>query len=154
VPHALGQEVRFLEGEGPVLDPIPDRAALVRLAPWFDRDLLSPVYATVSAVRSVLPPEIALLGFCGAPWTVAAYMVGGRGSPDQAAARLFAYRDPEGFSELIQRLVDASVAHLAAQIEAGADAVQIFDSWAGTLPPAEFRRWCIEPVAAIVAGLR
>jgi uroporphyrinogen decarboxylase len=154
VPHALGQEVRFLEGEGPVLDPIPDREGLSRLASAFDRERLAPVYATVSAVRSSLPPEVALLGFCGAPWTVATYMVGGRGSPDQAAARLFAYRDPEGFSALISRLVEASVEHLAAQLEAGADAVQIFDSWAGTLPPAEFERWCIEPVHAIVAGLR
>jgi uroporphyrinogen decarboxylase len=154
VPHALGQSVRFLEGEGPVLDAIPDRAALSRLAGRLDLEKLDPVYRTVGLVKASLPAEVALLGFCGAPWTVATYMVGGSGSPDQAAARLFAYRDPEGFGALIRLLVEASVDHLVAQLEAGADAVQIFDSWAGVLPPEEFARWCTAPIAAIVAGVR
>ena len=103
------------------------------------------MFETIERVKAELPAEIALLGFCGAPWTVATYMVAGQGTSDQAPARLFAYRDPEGFGMLIDRLVDASTAYLCRQIDAGVDAVQIFDSWAGILAPAEFRRWAVEP---------
>ena len=154
VPHALGQPVRFAVGEGPQLDPIVDRAGLGRLAVELDHAVLAPVYETVRQVKASLPADVALLGFCGAPWTVASYMIAGHGTPDQEPARLFAYRDPEGFAALIERLVEASVSYLVRQLQAGADAVQIFDTWAGVLPAAEFRRWCIEPTQRIVAGVR
>ena len=95
-----------------------------------------------------------MLGFCGAPWTVATYMIAGQGTPDQAPARLFAYRAPEAFAELIDILVDASVDYLVRQLQAGVDAVQIFDTWAGVLPPEEFRRWCIAPAKRIVCEVR
>ena len=101
-----------------------------------------------------MPKETALIGFCGAPWTVASYMIAGRGTPDQAPARLFAYRHPDLFARLIDRLVDASAEYLRRQFAAGADAAQIFDSWAGVLPPAEFERWCVAPIAAIAAKVR
>jgi uroporphyrinogen decarboxylase len=154
VPDALGQQVRFVEGEGPRLDPVPDAGALSRLRGEIDLDRLGAVFETIERVKAELPADIALLGFCGAPWTVATYMVAGQGTGDQAPARLFAYRDPEGFGMLIDRLVDASTAYLCRQIEAGVDAVQIFDSWAGILAPAEFRRWAVEPVARIVSTVR
>jgi uroporphyrinogen decarboxylase len=154
VPDALGQEVRFVEGEGPRLDPVPDAAALSRLRGEIDLGRLGPVFETIERVKAELPTETALLGFCGAPWTVATYMVAGQGTSDQAPARLFAYRDPAGFGALIDLLVDASSTYLCRQIEAGVDAVQIFDSWAGILPPEEFRRWAIEPVARIVSTVR
>jgi uroporphyrinogen decarboxylase len=105
-------------------------------------------------VKPDLPPSVALLGFCGAPWTVATYMVAGRGTADQAPARTFAYRDPQSFTRLIDILVEASISYLAGQLEAGVDAVQIFDTWAGVLPPDEFHRWCIEPAKRIVTELR
>ena len=112
------------------------------------------MFETIRIVRAELPREVTLLGFCGAPWTVATYMVAGCGTPDQAPARLFAYRDPEIFAKLIDILVEASVDYLAAQLEAGVDAVQLFDTWAGVLGPDEFARWCIAPAKRIVAGLR
>ncbi|GLK68779.1 uroporphyrinogen decarboxylase [Hansschlegelia plantiphila] len=154
VPHALGQEVRFVEGEGPRLDPLTSRADFRRLREAIDLDMLSPVYETVSRVRAELAPDKALIGFCGAPYTVATYMVAGRGGDEQAPARLMAYLDPDGFAELIDRLVEASVAHLVAQLRAGADAVQIFDSWAGDLPPAEFARWSTAPIKALCEKVR
>jgi uroporphyrinogen decarboxylase len=154
VPHALGQAVRFTVGEGPQLDPIADRAGLARLAAELDQEVLAPVYETVRQVRTGLSADVALLGFCGAPWTVASYMVAGHGTPDQEPVRLFAYRDPEGFAVLIDRLVEASASYLVRQLQAGADAVQIFDTWAGVLPAAEFRRWCVEPTQRIVARVR
>lgn len=154
VPDALGQPVRFVEGEGPRLDPLTGRDGLASLLPEIDLDRLGPVFETIRLVKGALPPSVALLGFCGAPWTVATYMIAGRGTPEQLPARLWAYRDPEGFGLLIDRLVDASARYLCAQIDAGVDAVQIFDSWAGILPPAEFRRWAMEPVARIVSLVR
>jgi uroporphyrinogen decarboxylase len=154
VPHALGQTVTFEAGEGPRLEPIPDRAGLTRLERELAPALVDPVYETVSRVKAELPENVTLLGFCGAPWTVATYMVAGRGGEDQVAARLFSYRDPEGFQELIDRLVEASITYLAAQVKAGADAVQIFDTWAGVLPAPEFERWCVAPVKRIVEGLQ
>jgi uroporphyrinogen decarboxylase len=155
VPYALGQTVTFEAGEGPHLAPALESAVeLVRLAERIDLESLAAVFETIDRVRSALPGNVALLGFCGAPWTVATYMVAGRGTPDQAAARLFAYRDPGGFERLIDVLVQASIDYLAAQFRAGVDAVQLFDTWAGTLGPAEFDRWCVSPAARIVSGLR
>ncbi len=154
VPHALGQTVTFEAGEGPRLDPIGDRSGLGRLERDLSPAIVSPVYETVSRVKASLPANVTLLGFCGAPWTVATYMVAGRGGEDQVAARLFAYRDPEGFQILIDRLVETSIAYLAGQVAAGADAVQIFDTWAGVLPGPEFERWCVDPVRRIAEGLR
>ena len=154
IPHALGQTVTFEAAEGPRLDPPIDGSSLAGLKREADQALLAPVYETIGLVRRDLAETVALLGFCGAPWTVATYMVAGCGGDDQAAARLFAHRDPGGFGELIERLVDASIAYLVRQFEAGVDAVQIFDTWAGALPPDQFRRWCIEPTQRIVAGVR
>lgn len=154
VPHALGQGLDFVEGEGPRLDPIVDGRALARLQPHEAAGRLAPVIETVERVRGALDGERALIGFCGAPWTVATYMVAGRGTPDQAPARLWAYRNPKEFQELVDILVDSSAAYLCAQIEAGADAVQIFDTWAGALPEAEFARWCVAPVTRLVALVR
>jgi uroporphyrinogen decarboxylase len=154
IPHALGQKVGFAAGEGPVLEALPDRSALGRLARDLDHEILAPIYETVSRVRNALPKQVALLGFCGAPWTVASYMIAGHGTPDQAPARLFAYRDPEGFTVLIERLVETSADYLVRQLEAGADAVQIFDTWSGVLPPVEFMRWCVEPARRIVKLVR
>jgi uroporphyrinogen decarboxylase len=154
IPHALGQTVRFTVGEGPQLDAIADRAGLARLRRELDQSLLAPVYETIRQVKIHLAPNVALLGFCGAPWTVASYMIAGRGTPDQEPARLFAYRDPEAFAVLIDRLVDASASYLIRQLQAGVDAVQIFDTWAGVLPGREFHRWCIEPTQRIIANVR
>ncbi len=112
------------------------------------------MFEALDRLKAALPKETALIGFCGAPWTVASYMIAGRGTPDQAPARLFAYRHPDLFARLIDRLVDASAEYLRRQFAAGADAAQIFDSWAGVLPPAEFDRWCVAPIAAIAAKVR
>jgi uroporphyrinogen decarboxylase len=154
VPHALGQRVSFEAGEGPRLDALSDADALRRLRPAIDHATLEPVYETVGRVKSQLPAAVALLGFCGAPWTLATYMIAGRGTADQLPARLFAYRYPQAFAALIDRLVDASSDYLVRQFEAGVDAVQIFDTWAGILPDDQFRKWCIEPIARIVAKVR
>jgi uroporphyrinogen decarboxylase len=150
VPAALGQPVTFEAGDGPKLDT----AALAHLHERIDHGKLAPVYETIGLVKEGLAPEVALLGFCGAPWTVATYMVGGRGTPDQASARSLAYGDAKAFGQLMDRLVEASVEYLVRQFQAGVDAAQIFDTWAGTLPPAEFQRWCVEPVARVVKGVR
>jgi uroporphyrinogen decarboxylase len=154
VPHGLGQQVSFAEGHGPVLEPLggPDGLARLSLAGMVER--LAPVYETVRRLRAALPPEVALIGFAGAPWTVASYMVEGGGSRDFAATKGWAYRDPEGFGRLIALLVEATVAHLSAQIAAGADLVQLFDSWIGALPAAELERWGVAPCRAIIAALQ
>jgi uroporphyrinogen decarboxylase len=154
VPYALGQAVLFEAGEGPRLSPAIAAGSLSLLARDIDLGRLASVLETISLVRTKLPRNVALLGFCGAPWTVATYMVAGHGTPDQAPARLFAYRDPDAFAILIDLLVNASVRYLEAQFHAGVDAVQLFDTWAGILGPEEFERWCIEPVARIVTELR
>lgn len=152
VPHALGQKVWFVEGEGPRLDPVD----LSRLILEPDRLLqrLGPVIETVSRIRAELPEETALLGFCGAPWTLITYMVAGRGTPDQMPARRAALADPEGIDRLVDILVAASVDYLTAQLSAGADAVQIFDTWAGALDDSGFQRLVIGPTKRIVAGVR
>lgn len=154
VPHALGRRVRFVAGEGPRLEPIRSAAEVAQLQTQAVGEVLAPVYETVALVKDALPPNVALLGFCGAPWTVATYMVAGESTPDQAPARLFAYRYPEAFAQLIDVLVAASIEYLSGQLKAGVDAVQIFDTWAGVLPPAEFERWCVAPTRRIVDALR
>jgi uroporphyrinogen decarboxylase len=154
VPDALGQGVSFEEGHGPRLDAAQPAELLGRL----DRDKTAPTFArvceTVERVRAALGPETALIGFCGAPWTVATYMIAGHGTPDQKPARFAAYRDPENFARLLDMLAEVSVDYLDGQIRAGAQAVQIFDSWAGVLPDDQFARWCVTPVAKMVRMLR
>jgi uroporphyrinogen decarboxylase len=153
VPDAMGQKVSFETGEGPRLEALASPEDIDRLSELsFKR--LAPVLETIDRVKTSLPAETAFIGFCGAPWTVASYMIAGRGTPDQAPARLFAYRHPQAFQRLIDKLVAASITYLARQIEAGVEVVQIFDSWSGVLPADEFDRWCLRPVAKIIAGLR
>jgi uroporphyrinogen decarboxylase len=154
VPYALGQSVSFEDGDGPKLDALDQPLALRRLRHELDQTKLAPVYETIARVKKELSADVALIGFCGAPWTVATYMIAGRGTVDQFPARQFAYEYPETFAGLIEILVEASSAYLIRQFEAGVDAVQIFDSWAGILPSGEFRKWCIEPCAKIVAAVR
>jgi uroporphyrinogen decarboxylase len=154
VPHALGQHVTFEAGEGPQLDALKEPSAFARLQRQIDHGKLAPVYETIGRVKAELPSGVTLLGFCGAPWTVATYMIAGCGTVDQFPARLFAYQHPEAFARLIDILVEASASYLIRQLAAGVEAVQIFDTWAGVLPADEFRRWCIEPVTRIVAKVR
>jgi uroporphyrinogen decarboxylase len=154
IPYALGQTLTFVEGEGPRLTPRIGPENLETLRDSADISGLTPIFETIRLVRGQLGPAVALLGFCGAPWTVATYMAGGGGSPDQAAARLFAYRDPRGFARLIDVVVEASVDYVVGQFRAGADAVQIFDTWSGVLSPEQFERWCIGPTAQIIAQVR
>ena len=154
VPDALGQHVTFVEGEGPRLKPIRAVDQLTRLSLSNSHEKFGRVWETVARLRQDLPRETALIGFCGAPWTVATYMVEGRGSADQAQARQWAYRDPVGFSRLIDMLTEASIAYLSGQIEAGADVLQIFDSWAGSLADVEFHCWVVLPTARIVRAIR
>jgi uroporphyrinogen decarboxylase len=154
VPYALGRDVRFEAGEGPRLDPLDTPDKIATLAGEADFTKLEPVYEALSRVRAALPQTTALIGFCGAPWTVATYMVAGQGTPDQAPARLLAYRHPDAFTTIIDALVDTSIAYLIRQLEAGADALQIFDTWAGVLSPREFARWSVEPTRRIVEGVR
>ncbi|MGE3870417.1 MAG: uroporphyrinogen decarboxylase [Pseudorhodoplanes sp.] len=154
IPHALGRTVSFVAGEGPRLQPVEHPDMLASVARVADRAVLAPVYETVQRVKGELPPQTTFLGFCGAPWTVATYMIAGQGTPDQAPARLFAYRHPQAFGALIDILVGASIDYLVGQLRAGVDAVQIFDTWAGVLSPGEFERWCVAPTARIVNGVR
>ncbi len=154
IPDALGQKVRFEQGEGPRLDPIETIEDFLKLREEIDLAVVAPVFETVERVAGVLPKSVALIGFCGAPWTVASYMIAGRGTPDQAPARLFAYRERALFQRLIDRLVSASIDYLCRQFEAGVELVQIFDSWAGVLPQSEYEAWCLAPIRAIVAGVR
>jgi uroporphyrinogen decarboxylase len=154
VPHALGQDLAFREGEGPVLQPVRSAADVAALPDGGFTDRLAPVYETVDRLAGLLPAETALIGFAGAPWTVATYMVEGGSSRDFAQAKGWAYRDPDGFAVLIDRLVEATTEYLSGQVAAGAEAIQLFDTWAGVLPEAAFRRWVIEPTRRIVAALR
>lgn len=154
VPHALGCELRFEAGEGPRLSITGNLEDLGRLAGELDPAKVGKVYEAVARIRTELPEETALLGFCGAPFTVATYMIAGRGTDDQAPARLAMMRDPGFFEALIDRLVSSSSAYLIGQLKAGADAVQIFDSWAGVLTPEEFARWSVGPIARIIRAVR
>jgi uroporphyrinogen decarboxylase len=153
LPDALNRNVRFVEGEGPKLDPI-EADQIAGLDPSGMHDHLAPVYETVSRLRAQLPAQTTLLGFCGAPWTVATYMIAGHGTPDQAPARLFGYRHRAEMERLLNLLADMSAAYLLRQLAAGADAVQIFDSWAGVLDEDCFEAFCIRPVKRIVDAVR
>jgi uroporphyrinogen decarboxylase len=154
IPHALGRSVRFEVGEGPRLDPLDTPEKIATLAPHAEFSKLEPVFEALRRVRRELDDRTALIGFCGAPWTVATYMVAGHGTPDQAPARMLAYRHPDAFAKIIDALVANSIPYLVGQLKAGAEAVQIFDTWAGVLPPREFARWSIEPTRCIVEGVR
>jgi uroporphyrinogen decarboxylase len=153
IPDALGQTVAFKEGEGPVLGPL-DVPSLTAGDPDRVVGRLAPVLETVQRVREALPAETTLLGFCGAPWTVATYMVAGRGTTDQGPARRMALTQRAAFGRLITHLIDASIAYLSAQLTAGADAVQIFDTWAGILDETEADHWVLAPTRRIVEGVR
>jgi len=152
VPFALGQDLRFEAGEGPRLSPPLVDAKLEALTRAATR--LEPVYATVEKVAAALPPQTTFLGFAGSPWTVATYMVAGQGSRDQGEARRYAYGDPGGFGAIIDAIAAMTVDYLSRQIESGVEAVQLFDSWSGSLSPAQFERWVIAPTAGIVAALK
>ncbi|MBY8824721.1 uroporphyrinogen decarboxylase [Sphingomonas colocasiae] len=152
VPHALGQDLRFEAGEGPRLSPPLVDHALESLSMVPSR--LDPVYETVRRVRAELPAATTFLGFAGSPWTVATYMVAGQGSREQGETRRYAYRDPQAFDAIVDAISTMTIDYLSGQIEAGVDAVQLFDSWAGSLSPDQFERWVIGPTARIVDGLR
>ena len=154
VAYGLGRPVSFREGEGPVLDPIRSAAEVKALAlDGFD-ERVAPVYETVRRVKTVLSASTALIGFAGAPWTVATYMVEGGSSRDFATVRRWALSEPESFGDLIDGITEATIRYLADQITTGAEVVQLFDSWAGVLPEHAFRRWVIEPTRRIVAALK
>jgi uroporphyrinogen decarboxylase len=152
VPYAMGQDLWFEEGEGPRLAPKLAQTDLATLVPKPER--YEAVYATVRAVKAALAPETTFLGFAGSPWTVATYMVAGQGSKEQAEARRLAYGDPARFQALIDAIIETTVDYLSGQITAGVDAVQLFDSWAGSLSPAQFERWVVAPNRAIVDAVR
>jgi len=152
VPYAMGQDLQFLGGEGPALSPRLVDVSLSSLQAVPDR--LEPIYETVAKVKAGLDRERTLLGFAGSPWTIATYMVAGEGSRDQYEARAMAYRDPEAFQAIIDAIVEVTVEYLAGQVSAGAEAVQLFDSWAGSLAPPEFERWVIAPNSRIVGALK
>jgi uroporphyrinogen decarboxylase len=152
VPFAIGQNLSFVAGEGPRLTPPLAHSRLGQLSPFPGR--LDPIYETVAKVKAALDPSKTLIGFAGSPWTVATYMVAGQGSREQADARRMAYRDPKAFDEIIKRIEGVTFDYLCGQIKAGADAVQLFDSWAGSLAPAQFEQWVIAPTARLVSKLR
>ncbi|HEV7995557.1 MAG TPA: uroporphyrinogen decarboxylase [Stellaceae bacterium] len=154
LPHALGQKLTFRDGEGPVLEPVAGNAGVALLDGAHAVSRLEPVLEAVRQVRASLGPQTALIGFAGAPWTVATYMVEGGVSRDFRQVKAWAYGDPQGFAALIEVLIEATIELLAAEIAAGAEIVQLFDSWAGILPEAAFARWIIAPTARIVAALR
>ena len=154
IPDALGQKVAYVEGDGPTLDPIRDTASVAKLRLAGLEHRLGPVFETVAKVKAGVDAKTAVIGFAGAPWTVAAYMVEGGGSAQFSAPRLWAYRDPSAFQALIDLLVEATVRYLAAQVRAGADVVQLFDTWAGLLAANQFRQFCIVPTQKIVRALK
>jgi uroporphyrinogen decarboxylase len=154
LPHALGQKLAFREGEGPVLEPIKDNNGLARLDPGPVVSRLGPVFETIDRVAAALDPQTTLIGFAGAPWTVATYMVEGGSSRDFRRVKSWAYGDVAGFAALISLLTESTISVLVAQVEAGAEVVQLFDTWAGILPESAFERWVIEPTRVIVAGLK
>lgn len=154
VADALGCSVTFEQGAGPQLEPLRDMAAVERLRRNGVQEHLAPVYETIRRVRRRLPQQTVLIGFAGAPWTLAAYMIEGSASSEFYTARAFARRQADAFAKLIDILTEATLEHLGAQIEAGAQVVQLFDSWAGILPASEFERWCQAPAARIVSRLK
>ncbi len=155
VPQALGADLWFETGEGPRLSTITSAADLAKLGPVDEIDAtLSPIYETVKILREELPEETTLIGFAGAPWTVATYMIAGRGTPDQGPARRLAYGDPETFFALLDKITDATAQYLIRQIDAGAEVVKLFDSWASTVPGPFFDRIVVEPAQKIIAAIR
>jgi uroporphyrinogen decarboxylase len=154
IPHALGQEVAFKEGQGPILDPVRNTEQLRKLNSRDTEQTLGPIYETVARVCDKLSDETALIGFSGAPWTVATYMVEGGSSKDHARTKDWAEREPEVFGELIDLLVESTAEYLIAQVKAGAEALQIFDSWAGSLSGEEFETWSIEPTRRLVQKVK
>lgn len=152
VPYAMGQDLQFLAGEGPHLSPRLLDAALESLVAVPER--LSPIYETVAKVKAQLSPETTLLGFAGSPWTVATYMVAGEGSRDHHDTRALAYRDPAAFQAIIDVITEVTIEYLSGQVEAGAEGLQLFDSWSGSLAPAEFERWVIAPNAKIASAMQ
>ena len=154
IPHALGQTVEFHEGVGPVLDPIKTANEISSLDTSRVKDHLQPVYETLSLVRKGLPEDVALIGFAGAPWTIATYMIEGGGSRDYAKTKSWAFGDPATFSDLFAVLEESIANHLVAQVDAGAQALQIFDSWAGLLPDGAFQTWCVESIGRIVSRVK
>ncbi|PQO23183.1 uroporphyrinogen decarboxylase [Rhodobacteraceae bacterium WD3A24] len=155
VPQALGADLWFVKGEGPRLSTITDAAGVAALRPAADvHETLDPVYQTVRNVAGALPPGVTLIGFAGAPWTVATYMIAGRGTPDQGPAHAMREDAPKAFDALIERITDATIEYLSAQVAAGAEVVKIFDSWAGSLSGAAFERYSLQPMARIVTALK
>jgi len=154
VPDALGQGVSFVENEGPRLPPLLVENNLSEIKSEIDLDRLAPVFETIGRVKEALPKETTFLGFCGAPWTVASYMIAGKGTPEQAPIRLLAYRNPEYLEKLIERLIQSSIAYLCRQMEAGVDALQIFESFAGALTADGLEQWSIGPIRRIIEGVR
>jgi uroporphyrinogen decarboxylase len=154
IPHALGQKLQFVEGEGPKLDAIRDEAGMAPLRVEGLSSRLEAIGETLSRVKSALAREVALIGFAGAPWTVATYMVEGEGSQDQRAARLWSYRDPDGFGKLIDLITEATIVYLDFQVRAGADTLQLFDTWSAMMPDAPFERWVVAPTKRIVAAMK
>jgi uroporphyrinogen decarboxylase len=154
VLYALGAKLWFEEGEGPRLEPAADRESLNALRDMLDPARTGPVYETIRRVRAELAADIALIGFCGGPWTVASYLVAGRGTADKQEALSLAASDPALFGEMIGRLAAANAEHLIGQLRAGADVVQIFDTWAGVLDERGFEQWCLEPTQAMVKQVR
>jgi uroporphyrinogen decarboxylase len=152
IPYALGQGLRFEAGEGPRLSPPLTDQALASLEPVPGR--LEPIYKTVEKVKAALPDQTTLLGFAGSPWTVATYMIAGRGSKQQEEARRYAYRDPVAFGEIIDAIARMTVDYLSGQVRAGVEAVQLFDSWAGSLSPTQFEQWVIAPNASIISAFK
>ncbi|MEJ1970522.1 MAG: uroporphyrinogen decarboxylase [Rhizomicrobium sp.] len=154
LPHALGQTVEFLEGEGPLLAPIRDAAALARLSDRRAAEILSPVMQTIKGVRAALPPQVALIGFAGAPWTVATYMIEGRGKTDYENCRRMMWTEPKLFAGLMDKIVPATIDYLNAQVEAGAEVLQLFDTWAGSVPAPLFETAVLAPTARIVKAVK
>lgn len=154
VPHALGQTVAFVENEGPRLEPIRDLSAVAQLSDIRMGETLAPVMETIKGVRAALPPDVALIGFAGAPWTVATYMIEGKGGTDYEHAREMAWSEPQLFASIIDMLVDATSSYLIAQVDAGAEALQLFDSWAGAVPAPLFNTAVIAPTRRIVKAVK
>ena len=152
VPHAMGQGLEFLAGEGPKLSPTLLETKLEDFSSSYER--FDPVYETVRKTRSMISDQVTMLGFAGSPWTVATYMIAGQGSKDQGPARLLGYRDPARLQAICDAIVDVSITYLRGQIDAGAEAVQLFDSWAGSLAPDEFERWVVAPNAKITSAIK
>jgi uroporphyrinogen decarboxylase len=154
VPYALGVKLWFEEGEGPRLEPVNDQASFGRMTEHLDRAVTGPVYEALNRVRDSLPANVTLIGFCGAPWTVASYLMAGRGTHDQGPAKTLMREREDLFAAIIDRLADATAQHLIGQIDAGADVVQIFDTWAGSLSAAEYEKWSVAPTVKIVNAVR